>query len=136
MKKKLTFLLIPLIGFCIISCQETKNERFAREAKEYTERNCPQRITADGTIVLDSMVFHGEEANEMVYYYSVNTSEEGVQQIIGQKDNLRQSMLSNIRNSVDLKHIKNAGLTLRYVYFSALTEHSILELRFTADDYN
>ena len=39
----------------LTACQESLEDRCAREAKEFTEKNCPRAV--DKEIVLDSMTF-------------------------------------------------------------------------------
>ena len=63
--KKLLILISVLV---LTSCQETMDERCAREAKDFTEKKCPAIITEGVTI--DSLVF--EAASRSLIYYNAN----------------------------------------------------------------
>lgn len=124
------------------SCQESKTQRLEREAQELTERNCPQRITPDGTVILDSIVFHDDGSNEIKYFYRVNTDDEGVVKLQLQKKQIQQSLLSGVNNSIDLRHVKEMGVTIAHYYYRIKTDsldnsrrEEILTFRFTKDDY-
>lgn len=133
--------LIFMVG--LTSCQESKNERLEREARELTERTCPQRITPDGSVILDSIVFHDDGTNEINYYYQVNTDDEGVVKLQLQRKELERSLLSGINNSIDLRHVKEMGVTIVHHYHRLKTDslnqqqrEEVLSFRFTKNDYH
>lgn len=124
------------------SCQESKPERLEREARELTEKNCPQRITPDGSVILDSIVYHNDGSNEIKYYYNVTTDNDGVVALQLQKKELERQLLSGINNSIDLRHVKEMGVTIVHYYNRLVTDslgqpktENILTFRFTQDDY-
>ena len=119
----------------ITACQESKPERFEREAKEYTERNCPQRASADGMVILDSLVYHQESPTEIIYYYSIDATGDQTITMQMNKEALRQQLLSSINSSVDLKNIKAAGLTIIYLYRDKYSKKEIMKFSFSKDDY-
>ena len=138
-----SILCAPLLLACITtvitlsmtSCQESKPERFERESREYTERKCPQRVTPDGSVVLDSLVYHKECPDDIIYYYSVDATDDVVVKLQMQKEELRKQLLSSINSSVDLKNIKAAGLTIIYLYRNKATQQELLKFSFTKNDY-
>ncbi len=123
---------MSLIG--LTACQESIGERFEREAKEYTERHCPQRINPEGTVILDSMVFHNDGSNEIIYYNSIHADAEAIRQVVQNAGLIRDNLKSKIINSVDLKNVKAAGLTISYRYRTADGD-SIIDFSFTQADY-
>ena len=65
--KRIIFILsVGMLSFT--ACQESLEERCARECKEYTKKKCPVLIAKD--IYLDSLTFN--TSNQMLsYYYTV-----------------------------------------------------------------
>lgn len=131
-----------LFVLVLTSCQESKQERLEREARELTEKNCPQRITPDGTVILDSIVYHNDGSNEIKYYYTVNTNNDGVLALQLQKKELERQLLSGINNSIDLRHVKEMGVTIVHYYNRTVTDsvgppktENILTFEFTKNDY-
>ena len=131
--KSIALVLIACFFLCLTSCQESKKERFTREAREYTERNCPQRITADGTIILDSLVY--DDSNTMTYYYSVVSDSSQIELLREEQEELRKNIRSGIINSVELKHVKEERVTIVHNYRSTLGEE-IFNFTFTPEDYS
>lgn len=132
-----------LLGICLSSCQESKTQRLEREAQELTERNCPQRVTPDGSVILDSIVYHDDGSNEIKYYYQVNTNDEGVLQLQLQKKELERQLLSGVNNSIDLRHVKEMGVTIAHYYYRVLDDslhrprrEEVLTFKFTKNDYH
>ena len=131
-----------LFVLVLTSCQESKQERLEREARELTEKNCPQRVTPDGTVILDSIVHHNDGSNEIKYYYTVNTDNDGVLALQLQKKELERQLLSGINNSIDLRHVKEMGVTIVHYYNRTVTDsvgppktENILTFEFTKNDY-
>ena len=52
MKKLFLFTVMTLL---LTGCQETLEERGAREARDYTEKHCPAPVARD--VTMDSMTF-------------------------------------------------------------------------------
>lgn len=114
-----------------ISCQETMEERCAREAKEYTKKNCPAKIYDN--LVHDSIVFE-KDTRSMCYYYTftenvnINTKEK--------RDETGRIFLDNLKNSTSLKTYKDAGLNFKYTYYSSNGKKDIVfQKTFTKQDY-
>lgn len=139
--KKVPLVLTLLAGFALlaVSCQESKEKRYAREAQEYTERNCPQPITSDGVVVLDSLCYSspgGDTPNGMLtYHYSVNTDATGVALLLAQRDRLYNSLLNAIKNNVEMRKTKEDGLTIRHIYRTSNQAEPVFDFYFTQQDY-
>lgn len=117
-----------------MSCQESIGERFEREASEFTKRNCPRAEFQD-IIYLDSLVYHNDGTNDYKYCYSVKADSIMLAEIVNQSDELKARLLQGIRNSVDLRHVKEAGLNIIYAYYNAENDELITEFRFGTEDY-
>ncbi len=122
-------------GICLSACQESIGERLERETQEYTKRNCPQKFDAEGSIILDSLVFHNDGKNEYVYHYSIQ-HDLALPEIFGKmRDEMQTSLLNGIRNSAELRHIKDEGMTLIYKYYDTSTHKVVSTFKFTKEDY-
>lgn len=126
-------LALTLMVF-VTSCQESKRERFEREAREFTKKNCP-RPEFEDIIILDSLVCHNDSNNDYVYYYSVKADSIMLEEMEQQHEQLKENLLKAIRNSVDLRHVKEEGLNIVYAYYNTETHEKVSEFRFTTEDY-
>ena len=108
-------IVVTLIAGAILltSCQESLEDRCAREAKEFTEKNCPRAV--DKEIVLDSMTF--EKATHTIsYLYTLNGTLDDPQRI--DSTHFRELLLMEVKNSTNLKLYKDEGYAFRYAYYS------------------
>lgn len=127
--KKL-WILACLVPF-LTACQESLEDRCAREAKEYTVKNCPAKL--DKNIIIDSLTFE-RETHTLHYYYKLTgvADEEGVMESIGAADILKKEL----RNSTAMKTYKDNGYRFAYTYRSEKDPSKILlEIVFTDKDY-
>lgn len=126
-------LLVMLLAFT--SCQEKKADFFERDAREYTEKNCPQVL--DEYTMLDSVVYVKEQdgVGELVQYYTLNLSVEARNELMKQLGELAEMNLTTIRNSIVLSKYKEEGVSFTYIYHDATTGEKIVEYHFTKKDY-
>ena len=115
----------------LISCQESLEDRCAREAKEFTEKNCPRAV--DKEIVLDSMTF--EKATHTIsYLYTLNGTLDDPQRI--DSTHFRELLLMEVKNSTNLKLYKDEGYAFRYAYYSQKNNGTkLFEATFRESDY-
>ena len=128
--KQLTILSMLLL---LTACQEKKFDRLEREAKEYTVRHCPK--TMDPITVLDSVVFHNDGSLDYIYYYSVTMTDELRENFETVREEVREQTLKGVRNSIELKMVKEAGLNIIYLYRDAETGEEIMRNSYTREDY-
>ena len=128
---KQIILFVPVGMLLFTACQESLEERCARECKEYTKKKCPVLITKD--VYLDSLTFDASK-HLMTYYYTV----EGVlddAEALRQYD-IRSMLLKELKKSTGDKLYKDAGYSFRYVYFSAKYKGTqLVEATFHKSDY-
>ena len=123
-----------LMGFAALlltACQETLEERCARETREYTEKNCPTLVGRG--VTLDSMTFD-VATHTISYLYTL----EGVldDSVIVNANNPRERLLMEVKNNTHLKLYKEADYSFRYVYFSTKNNGTqLFEATFHANDY-
>ncbi|MBP3711933.1 MAG: hypothetical protein IJ219_06395 [Bacteroidaceae bacterium] len=127
-------LAVCLLAMLAQACQrETKDERFRREFRQFTEKECPKFV--DACTRLDSAVFD-IESRTLCYHYTVqdDLDDETIytDKLISQHQG---DILSGLRNSLQLKVYKDEGINFCYQYRSITTGKTLLELTFTQEDY-
>ncbi|MBO4430936.1 MAG: hypothetical protein J5790_06315 [Bacteroidaceae bacterium] len=129
----LILFFVMLLAFT--SCQERKADFFERDAREYTEKNCPQML--DEYTTLDSVVYVKEKdgAGDLVQYYSLNLNEAARQELMNQLGELAEMNLTAVRNSIVFAKHKEEGVSFTYIYHDATTGEKIVEYHFTKKDY-
>lgn len=114
------------------ACQESLDEKCARETKDYTEKKCPAPIGEN--LVIDSMTFDCS-THTLHYFYTLNISDDNETTIDYQ--DIRNLLLKQIRNATSIKEYKDAGYNFAYTYRSAKNRNKILfEATFTYNEYN
>lgn len=124
---------IILFSFVIafVSCQESLEERCARETQEFTKKNCP--VKANESVTIDSMTFD-KTTTTLHYYYTVSGKIDNEQALY--KSDIRKSILNDLRNTTSIKNYKEAGYNFAYTYWSASRKgQKLVELTFTKKDY-
>lgn len=115
----------------LTACQESLEERCAREAKEYTAKHCPAQIAQD--IVMDSMSFD-RQTRTIGYHYTLSGNLDNSLTI--NKNQPREQLLMEVKNSTNLKLYKDEGYSFRYVYYSAKNSGTkLFEATFRKNDY-
>lgn len=127
MKKILLFATLLLLT----ACQETLEDRCARECKEYTQKKCPVLVT--NGVTLDSMTFDKSRV-VMTYYYTVSGILDDAEAL--REHNAGSLLLKELKNTAALKLYKDAGYSFRYVYHSSKEKGTrVLDTTFRKKDY-
>ena len=128
-------ILFLVMLWAFTSCQERKADFFEREAREYTEKNCPQML--DKYTILDSVVYVREKdgPGDLVQYYTLNLNEEARNELMNQLGELAEMNLTAVRNSIVFAKHKEEGVSFTYIYHDATTGEKIVEYHFTKKDY-
>lgn len=131
MKKELLFLLLAC---CMIACQESLEKRAAREASEYTRKNCPSAIK--NNIRTDSLAFD-EASRTIIYYYSLFNTLDDSAFMVNHKEEMISKLNDALKQDISLKSYKEASFNIRYEYHSSTSPKLILlEKTFTPEDYS
>lgn len=96
------------------ACQESMEERCLREARDFTDKQCPVRI--DQYTVMDSMTFD-PQTHTITYAYTLGGRLDDSVVVMGVHP--REALLKQLRNATNLQLYKEAGYSFRYTYFSA-----------------
>lgn len=125
------FFTIVLMTVFLVGCQETLEERGAREARDYTEKHCPAPIAHQ--VTMDSMTFD-KATHTFGYHYTLNGTLDDSAYI--NRKNPYDMLLQQVKNSTNLKLYKEAGYNFRYIYHSAKHKGFILfDETFTPQNY-
>lgn len=127
--KKTAMLFIMTAMLC--GCQETLEERGAREARDYTEKHCPAPISHQ--LTMDSMTFD-KATHTFGYYYTLSGTLDDSVYI--NRNNPRDLLLQQVKNSTNLKIYKDASYNFHYVYWSKKNKGTVLfDANFEPKDY-
>ena len=124
--------IVLILSALMVGCQESLEERGAREARDYTEKHCPAPIAHQ--VTMDSMTFD-KTTHTFGYYYSLSGTLDDSAYI--RQNDPYDMLLQQVKNSTNLKIYKEAGYNFRYIYNS--TKHKGLKLfdkTFTSEEYN
>ena len=135
MYARIHYLILGLVAILLMaSCQEKRAQRFEREAREYTETNCPQQM--DALTCLDSMVFVPDgQAGELIQYYSLQLTADQRAEMMDKLGDINDANLRLVRNSVQFTKYREAGVSFTYIYHDANQGDKIVEYHFTPEDY-
>lgn len=131
---KTPILLLVLSAALLGACrQETFEERCAREAREFTEKQCPRRL--DPFTMMDSIVYD-RSSRTVLYFYTLDGLMD-VKVSFMQKlhDELQKLLIENVVNSTELKQHKESKMNFAYKYFSKSSGDLLFEVRVTPEDY-
>ena len=134
MKKVLALLCMGALLVCGACKRETKDEKFKRDFEQFTQKECPKFVDAD--IRMDSICYDIDIRTLSEYYTVMNELDVDAIYADGQlMSTFRESMLKGLKGSLPMKAYKDESITFRYVYRSASTGKTRLELTFTPEDY-
>ena len=115
----------------LTACQESLEDRCARETKEYTRKNCPAKM--DNNIILDSLTFE-RETHTLHYYYKLTGFAD--QEDVAEKMDAVNILKNELRNTTTLKLYKDNHYRFAYTYRSEKNpEKVLLDVLLTDKDY-
>ena len=125
------FWILAVFSILLVGCRESLEDRCAREAKEYTEKNCPMKM--DKNVTLDSMSF--ERDTHTLHYYYTLTGDADNEKIVKELNGM-QILKDNLKNSTAMKTYKENHYRFTYTYRSEKDpSHILLEVTLTDEDY-
>ena len=123
--------VLSAIMLLLTACQESLEDRCARETKEYTRKNCPAKM--DNNIILDSLTFE-RETHTLHYYYKLTGFAD--QDTIVKKLDAVNILKEELRNTTTLKLYKDNHYRFAYTYRSEKNpEKVLLDVLLTDKDY-
>ena len=125
------FWVLSVFLLLLTACQESLEDRCARETKEYTRKNCPAKM--DNNSILDSLTFE-RETHTLHYYYRLTgfADRDGVMEEVDAAGALKQ----DLKNSTTLRVYKENKYRFAYTYRSEKDPKKVLlDFVFTDKDY-
>jgi hypothetical protein len=128
---KTHFTLSALAALLLVcSCQENIDERIAREAAEYTRRNCPNRMD---NLVLDSMAYNA--GTRTITYYNTLGDNVDVNSVRQRSEEMTEAVRKNVKEDLAIKYYKENEVIFQYIYRSNDGKDTVLNIRITPEDY-
>ncbi len=128
MKKVILFVLAALI---LSACQESLEDKCARECVEFTKRKCPSSVAQN--MIIDSMTFD-RASHTIQYYYKLTGASDRSDAY--QKDQARDALKNALKNTTQVMAYKEAGYNFRYIYYSEKNPQTVyLDILLTEKDY-
>lgn len=128
--KNIMFLFVA--ATLLTACQESLEERAAREARELTEDKCPMPI--GNNMMLDSVVFDIPTLTQSQYFRF--TGDNDNDSVVFALQDAKSLLVSELKSMPSYKPLMNKGVSFRYVYRSNKNpEKTYLEITITKEDY-
>ena len=125
------FWVLSVFLLLLTACQESLEDRCARETKEYTRKNCPAKM--DNNSILDSLTFE-RETHTLHYYYRLTGFADN--DSIVEKLDAGNILKNELRNTTTLKLYKDNHYRFAYTYRSEKDPKKVLlDFVFTDKDY-
>ncbi len=113
------------------ACQESLEDKCARECVEFTKRKCPSAVAQD--MIIDSMTF-ARATHTIQYYYKLTGLSDRPD--AHQKDQARELLKNALKNTTQVMAYKEAGYSFRYIYYSEKNPQTVyLDILLTEKDY-
>ena len=127
--------ILTLAGILLVSCQESLEERAAREAREMTENKCPMPI--GDNMMLDSIVFDIPTLTQTQYFrFTGNSDNDSTVENIVSNNDLKGTLVKELKNTPSYKALMNKGISFRYIYGStAEPEKTYIDITVKKEDY-
>ena len=116
------------------ACQETLEERAAREAREVTEGKCPMPVGSN--MYLDSIVFNIPNHTQTQYFRFIGDTDNDSVVIAFQQNDIRGTLVKELKNTPNYKSLMEHGVNFRYIYRSTKNPEKVyLDVTLTKEDY-
>lgn len=132
MKKLIIFMSVALV--LLSACrQESIEARAAREAKEFTEKNCPTPPQNNST--LDSITFNQETLTFTRHFTMIGVAD-NAEAYVGRGGEFHQMLLNDVKNNTNIQAYKEAGFIFEFIYRSQKEKGKVLyKDLITAEEY-
>lgn len=125
------YLLIPFVAVFMTACHESLEERAAREAKEFTTKNCPMKVSE--YIINDSMTYE-KDTRTIHYYYSMHGAADTMTL---DKKKAQAELIKGVKDATGIRKYKENGFNFAYTYLSTKNKGKIiLNVIVTPKEYN
>jgi hypothetical protein len=130
---KKIFLMVASI-ILLSACQESLEERAAREAREVTESKCPMPI--GNNMYLDSVVFNIPTLTQTQYFRFIGDTDNDSVVVAFEQNNIKETLVKELKNTPNYKALMERGASFRYIYRSTKKpETTYLDITIKKEDY-
>lgn len=131
-KMKKTLIIITA-ALALTACQESLEDRAARELHDYTAKNCPTPVVDDMNV--DSATFE-PQTRTIRYYFKLFGKSDNAVVVKKVSKKIREKILEQLKSNTKLKAYKDDGFNFRYTYRSASKPtETLFDVNFTQKDY-
>ena len=128
------FFLLATALLLLTSCQESLEERAAREAREVTESKCPMPL--GDTMYLDSIVFDIPTLTQTQYFRFTGIKDNDSTVATMKEANLKDVLVTELKNTPSYKTLMKRGVNFRYIYRSTLDpQKTYIDITIRQEDY-
>ncbi len=114
------------------ACQESLEERAAREAREVTENKCPMPV--GDNMMLDSIVFDIPTLTQSQYFRFIGDNDND--SVVYALQDAKRILVAELKSTPTYRSLMNKGVSFRYVYRSNKNpEKTYLDITLTKEDY-
>lgn len=126
-----TTIILAAVAVCLASCQESLEDRAAREAEEYTKKNCP--VQMGPTLTTDSVAF--DKQTKTLHYYMTLSGRADTTAINAAE--VKKEMVSTLKGVPSMRPYQEAGYNFAYTFNSSKHKGQVIyEVTITKKDYN
>ena len=126
--KKLLLLLTTVLT--LGACQESMEDRAARDAEEATAKRCPMRLNDEGTLILERITFD-KSTHTWKQDFLLDATPETLEQI-----DMRDILLKDLKNQPSYKPYMESKFIFHYVYCDMKNpKDTLINIKLTPKDY-
>ena len=126
--KKILLLLTALLT--LSACQESMEDRAARDAEETTAKRCPMRLNDEGTLILERITFD-KSTRVWKQDFLLDAAPETLEQI-----DMHDILLKDLKNQPSYKPYMESKFIFQYVYCDMKNPtDTLVDIRLTPKDY-
>lgn len=126
--KKILLLLTAMLT--LSACQESMEDRAARDAEETTTKRCPMRLNNEGTLILERITF---DKSTLVWKqdFLLDAEPETLEQL-----DMREILLRDLKNQPSYKPYMESRFIFQYIYCNMKDpKDTLINIKLTPKDY-
>ena len=125
-------IVCALAALLLTACQESIEEKAAKEAQLFTRKNCPSPMGEN--LIVDSLSFE-RDTHTLHFYYTLTGNADSVELL--NEDTVKTVLLKELKNTTTRMAYKEAGFRFAYTYRSQKnSERIIFDFAFTKNEYS
>jgi len=124
------FLLLLTALLTLSACQESMEERAARDAADVTAKRCPMKLNDEGTLILERITFD-KATRTWKQDFLLDAAPEALERL-----DMRDVLLQELNNMPSYKPYMESQFIFQYVYCDMKNpKDTLMNIRLTPKDY-